>query len=104
MWHSKTVRTSPVGQVDDQWLDHTRIDPETAKNAGRKSDAHTGGGYADIALVREMPELMAGDGKARPTNKARPTSAAPIWSWPTTRNGGGGGGFLDRVSRECLLA
>ncbi|WP_296700029.1 ethylbenzene dehydrogenase-related protein [Thiocapsa sp. UBA6158] len=64
MWHIKTVRTGPVGQVDDQWLDHTRFDPETAKNAGRKSDAKTGGGYADIALVEGVPEFMSGDGKA----------------------------------------
>lgn len=64
MRHIKTVRTGPVGQVGDQWLGPTRIDPETAKNAGRKSDAHTGGACADIALARGMPELMAGDGKA----------------------------------------
>jgi len=46
MWHWKAVRTNPVGQVDDQYVDDTR-DP--AKNAewGRKGDAKAGGGYAD---------------------------------------------------------
>ena len=46
MWHWKGVRTGPVGQVDDQYIDDTK-DP--AKNAdwGRKGDAKTGGGYSD---------------------------------------------------------
>jgi hypothetical protein len=46
MWHWKAVRTGPVGQVDDQYIDDTR-DP--AKNAdwGRKGDAKTGGGYSN---------------------------------------------------------
>ena len=63
MWHMKTVRTGVVGQVDDQYLDHTRYDPEKAKEAGRKADAKTGGGYKDIALVDGKPELMAKDGQ-----------------------------------------
>jgi hypothetical protein len=66
IWHMKTVRSGVVGQVDDQYLDHTRYDPEKAKEAGRKSDAKTGGGYKDIALVDGKPELMAKD--ARPAN------------------------------------
>jgi hypothetical protein len=46
MWHWKGVRTNPVGQIDDQYVDDTK-DP--AKNAdwGRKGDVKTGGGYAD---------------------------------------------------------
>jgi hypothetical protein len=64
LWHLKTVRTGPVGQVDDGWLDHTRFDPETAKNAGRKTDAKTGGGYEDIELVEGKPAVMSRDGKA----------------------------------------
>jgi hypothetical protein len=64
MWHMKTVRTGVVRQVDDQYLDHTRYDPEKAKEAGRKADAKTGGGYKDIALADGKPELMAKDGKA----------------------------------------
>jgi hypothetical protein len=38
MWHMKGSRTAPLGKVDDQYLDHTRYDPKTAPNAGRKSD------------------------------------------------------------------
>ncbi len=64
IWHVKTVRTGPVGQVDDQWLDHTRFAADTAKGAGRHSDAKTAGGYTDIALVDGKPEFMASDGKA----------------------------------------
>jgi hypothetical protein len=47
MWHLKGVRTVPVGQVDDQYVDHTRYDKEKSPNAGRKSDPKTGGGYVD---------------------------------------------------------
>lgn len=64
IWHMKYVRTGQIGQVDDQWLDHTRFDPEKAKDAGRKSDAKTGGGYEDVKLVNGKPEFMNKDGKA----------------------------------------
>ena len=47
IWHWKGVRTGPVGQIDDQYLDHTRYDKEKSPEAGRKSDPKTGGGYAD---------------------------------------------------------
>jgi hypothetical protein len=47
IWHWKAVRTAPVGQIDDQYLDHTRYDREAAPGAGRKSDPRTGGGYSD---------------------------------------------------------
>jgi hypothetical protein len=67
LWHMKTVRTGSVGQTDDQWLDHTRFDPEKAKEAGRKSDAKTGGGYTDVKLVDGKPEFMNKD--AKPANK-----------------------------------
>ncbi|MEZ5585754.1 MAG: ethylbenzene dehydrogenase-related protein [Sedimenticolaceae bacterium] len=67
IWHIKTVRTGPVGQVDDQWLDHTRFDPEKAKGAGRHSDAKTGGGYKNIDLKDGKPEFMNVDGK--PANR-----------------------------------
>ncbi|MHB1132953.1 MAG: ethylbenzene dehydrogenase-related protein [Chloroflexota bacterium] len=43
IWHGKLVRTLPVGQIDDQYLD----DDQKAVEAGRKSDANTGGGYAN---------------------------------------------------------
>jgi len=67
IWHFKTVRTAPVGQVDDQWLDHTRYHPKTAKGAGRHGDAKSGGGYKNIALKDGMPEFMNKDG--RPANR-----------------------------------
>ena len=43
IWHMKTVRTNPVGQIDDQYLDNDI----KSKEAGRKSDAKTAGGYSD---------------------------------------------------------
>lgn len=67
MWHLKYVRGGVIGQMDDQYLDHTRFHPEKAKGAGRKSDPNTGGGYADIKLVDGKPEFMNKDGK--PANK-----------------------------------
>ena len=41
--------------------------PKTSKEAGRKSDAKTGGGYADVKLVNGKPEFMSKD--AKPANK-----------------------------------
>lgn len=46
MWHWKSVRSNPVGQIDDQYIDDTK-DPKKNANWGRKSDAKTGGGYED---------------------------------------------------------
>lgn len=46
MWHWKAVRSNPVGQIDDQYVDDTK-DPKKNANWGRKGDAKTGGGYAD---------------------------------------------------------
>ena len=62
IWHMKSVRTGPVGQVDDQYLDNTRFDKEIAPGAGRKSDPKTGGGYTNIELVNgktggELPPI-----------------------------------------------
>jgi hypothetical protein len=68
IWHMKTVRTGSVGQVDNQYVDSTRFDPAKAPDAGRKSDANTGGGYADIKLVDGKPEFMNKD--AKPANKS----------------------------------
>ena len=67
IWHLKYVRGGFLGQIDDQYLDHTRFDAEKAKEAGRKSDPKTGGGYDDIKLVNGKPEFMNKDGK--PANK-----------------------------------
>ena len=64
IWHMKSVRGGYIGQVDNQYVDDTRFDKDKAPEAGRKSDAKTGGGYADIKLVSGKPEFMSKDGKA----------------------------------------
>jgi hypothetical protein len=38
MWHMKGSRNGVFGQVDDQYVDHTRYDKEKSPNAGRKGD------------------------------------------------------------------
>ena len=67
IWHLKYVRGGFLGQIDDQYVDHTRHDPAKSPDAGRKSDPKTGGGYEDIKLVDGKPEFMNKDGK--PANK-----------------------------------
>ena len=70
MWHLKGVRTAVIGQVDDQYLDGTRYDKDTAKEAGRKSDPKTGGGYVDnVSDDKTMPKF------GLPGNKPAP----PYW-------------------------
>ena len=66
IWHVKSVRTLPVGQIDDQYLDHTRFDPKKSKGAGRHGDPKTGGGYKKIGLKDGVPEFMNKD--AKPAN------------------------------------
>lgn len=63
LWHGKGVRTAPLGQADDQYLDHTRYDKDKSPRAGRQSDPKDGGGYADIPLVDGRPQWMAADAK-----------------------------------------
>jgi hypothetical protein len=48
IWHWKGVRTNPVNQVDDQYVDDTRWSPQ-APEAGRKSDPRFLGGDANNA-------------------------------------------------------
>ena len=67
LWHLKSVRTGYIGQVDDQYVDHTRYDKDKAPDAGRKGDPKTGGGYEDIKLVNGKPEFMSKD--AKPANR-----------------------------------
>ncbi len=63
MWHMKSVRTIPMGYVDDQYVDHTRFSPQT-RNAGRKSDPGTASGeYTALKLVDGKPPVMNRDGK-----------------------------------------
>ena len=63
IWHMKGSRTAPLGNVDDQYVDHTRFDPKTAPGAGRKSDPG-GPEYKGFGLVNGKPEFMNKDGKA----------------------------------------
>lgn len=63
MWHLKGMRNGLVGQVDDQYVDHTRYDKEKSPNAGRKGDPG-GPDYKAFNLVNGKPEFMNKDGKA----------------------------------------
>lgn len=65
IWHLKSVRGGlSLGQIDNQYVDHTRYDKDKAEGAGRHSDKKTGGGYANMNLVNGKPEFMNKDGKA----------------------------------------
>lgn len=66
IWHWKSVRTGPVGQVDDQYVDSTRYDEEKAPEAGRHGDPKTGGGYADNKLVDGKPQFALAGNKPAP--------------------------------------
>ncbi len=58
MWHWKSVRTNPLGQFDDQFVDST-TDPKVNKNWGRKGDHKTGGGYKNnINADKTGPAFM----------------------------------------------
>jgi hypothetical protein len=70
LWHMKGVRTSTVGQVDDQYVDGTRYDKDKTPEAGRKSDPNTGGGYSNnVSDDKKGPKF------ALPGNKPAP----PYW-------------------------
>lgn len=62
MWHMKGIRTAPLGNLDDQYTDHTRYDKDKSPNAGRKGDPG-GPEYASVKLVNGKPEFMNRDGK-----------------------------------------
>lgn len=67
IWHMKSVRTIPMGYIDDQYVDHTRYDKEKSPNAGRKSDPGTASGeYTALKLVNGKPPFMNKD--AKPAN------------------------------------
>lgn len=67
IWHMKGQRTAPNGFVDDQYVDHTRHDPKTSPNAGRKNDpGMTTGEYSAFNLVDGKPQFMNRD--AKPAN------------------------------------
>jgi len=91
LWHWKGVRTGPVRQADDQYVDNTRYDKEKAPEAGRKSDPKTGGGYADnvnddkkgpkFALKANKPAppywIMDGEKEPFDDSKYRPGDEIP---------------------------
>lgn len=66
IWHWKGVRTGPVGQVDDQYVDSTRHDPQTSPEAGRKSDPRTAGGYYDNPVEAGRPKWARGGNQPAP--------------------------------------
>lgn len=66
IWHWKGVRTGPVGQIDDQYVDSTRYDAQASPEAGRKSDPRTGGGYSDNVLEGGRPKWALPDNKPAP--------------------------------------
>ena len=61
IWHMKSMRTAPLGKVDDQYLDNTRFDAKASPNAGRKSDPG-GPEYSGFNLVNGKPEFMNKNG------------------------------------------
>ena len=64
IWHMKGQRTAPGGFVDDQYVDHTRYDEKTSRNAGRKNDPGTATGeYKGLPMVGGKPQFMPRDGK-----------------------------------------
>jgi hypothetical protein len=70
IWHWKGIRTGPIGQIDDQYVDHTRYDKDKSPEAGRKSDPNTGGGYKNnVGDDKKGPKF------ALPGNKPAP----PYW-------------------------
>lgn len=62
IWHMKGSRTAAFGLVDDQYLDHTRYDPKTDPNAGRKNEPG-GPDYTGFPLENGFPKFMNRDGK-----------------------------------------
>ncbi len=63
IWHMKSQRTVPLGNVGDQYLDHMRYDAKASPGAGRHSDPG-GPEYKGFGLVDGKPEFMNKDGKA----------------------------------------
>ncbi len=67
LWHWKSVRTGPVGQIDDQYVDSTRYDKDKAPDAGRKTDPKTAGGYVDnVSDDKKGPKFGAKGNKPAP--------------------------------------
>ncbi len=71
IWHWKSIRN--LNQIDDQYLDWTQFNAETAKEAGRKSDPKDSGGYADNFAT--MPDPA--DSTKTVPDKTRPGFTSP---------------------------
>ena len=54
IWHWKSIRND--GQLDDQYLDWTKFDPEKSPDAGRKGDKKESGGYVDNFASKPDPD------------------------------------------------
>ncbi|MFC1874063.1 ethylbenzene dehydrogenase-related protein [Chloroflexota bacterium] len=68
IWHWKAVRTNPVGQSDDQYVDSMRYDKEKASGAGRHADPKDGGGYKNnLTEDKTLPAFGIKDNKPAPT-------------------------------------
>jgi hypothetical protein len=62
MWHWKSVRSAPVDQFDDQYIDSNK-DPKKNANWGRHGDSKPGGGYKNNKTEDgKMPAFMAKGG------------------------------------------
>jgi len=67
IWHWKAVRTNPVGQADDQYVDSMRYDKEKASGAGRHSDPKDSGGYkSNETEDKTLPAFGLIDNKPAP--------------------------------------
>lgn len=85
IWHWKSVRN--LNQIDDQYLDATRYDPEKAVEAGRKSDkkADGSGGYADN--FASMPD-------PNDATKTVPDKTMPGFTSPSIDSATGAPGYI----------
>ena len=60
MWHWKTARTNPVGQMDDQFVNSDR--QADHKSWGRHGDAKTGGGYSkNVSEDKSTPMYLSSE-------------------------------------------
>jgi Ethylbenzene dehydrogenase len=66
LWHWKGVRTGPIGQVDDQYVDNTKYDKDKAPDAGRKGDPGTGGYKTNIGDDKKGPKFALAGNKPAP--------------------------------------
>jgi hypothetical protein len=93
IWHWKSVRN--LNQVDDQYLDSTRFNAETAKEAGRKSDAKESGGYADN--FGTMPDPAD-------ATKTVPDKSVPGFTSPSVDTATGAPGYILDSEKVALDA